>query len=169
MFQRTIPSRLGATLVAALAFGTLPALADGSRNERTITLELASEIAAGAVNACTALGFNVTAAVVDRQGTLRALMRADNAGPHTVAASQAKAYTSASARNTTSAILLAAQSNPAAATLVDIPGFLVLGGGVPIRHGNEVIGAVGVAGAPGGQFDEQCANTAIAGGGKGGR
>ena len=37
------------------------------------------------------------------------------------------------------------QKNPAAATLVYIPGFLLLGGGVPIKVGNEVIGAVGVA------------------------
>jgi uncharacterized protein GlcG (DUF336 family) len=159
--------RLPLLTAAALALAGSPAHANGARNERTITLDAAAQIAAGAVAACSAQGFNVSAAVVDRQGTLRALMRADNAGPHTVAASQAKAYTSASARNTTTAILQTAQSNPAAATLVDIPGFLVLGGGVPIRHGNEVIGAVGVAGAPGGQFDEQCANTAIAGAGHG--
>ena len=54
------------------------------------------------------------------------------------------------------------QKNPGAATLVDIPGFLVLGGGVPVKVGNEVIGAVGVGGAPGGHLDEQCANAGIA-------
>jgi len=79
-----------------------------------------------------------------------------------VAASQAKAFTSASARNNTAAMLESVQKNPGAQTLVDIPGFLVLGGGVPVRVGNEVIGAVGVAGAPGGQLDEQCANAALA-------
>jgi len=99
--------------------------------------------------------------VVDRAGTLRALQRADAAGPHTVAASQAKAFTSASARNNTAAMLESVQKNPGAQTLVDIPGFLVLGGGVPVRVGNEVIGAVGVAGAPGGHLDEQCANAAL--------
>jgi uncharacterized protein GlcG (DUF336 family) len=54
-----------------------------------------------------------------------------------------------------------AQKNPAAANLVHIPGFLLVGGGVPIKAGNDVIGAVGVGGAPGGHLDEQCAMAAI--------
>ncbi len=136
--------------------------AQSVRMERNMSLEIASQIAAATVAACAANNYNVTAAVVDRAGTLRALHRADNAGPHTVGAAQAKAYTSASARNTTSAMLENVQKNPAAATLVDVPGFLVLGGGVPVRVGNEVIGAVGVGGAPGGHLDEQCANAGIA-------
>ena len=53
------------------------------------------------------------------------------------------------------------QKNPAAANRVYIPGFLLLGGGVPIKVGNEVIGAVGVGGAPGGNLDEQCAMVAL--------
>ena len=59
-----------------------------------------------------------------------------------------KAYTSASAKNTTLALMEAAQKNPARANLVHMPGFLLLGGGVPVSAGNEVIGAVGVGGAP---------------------
>jgi uncharacterized protein GlcG (DUF336 family) len=55
----------------------------------------------------------------------------------------------------------AAQKNPAAANLVHIPGFLLLGGGVPVRVGNDVIGAIGVGGAPGGHLDEQCAVAAL--------
>ena len=53
------------------------------------------------------------------------------------------------------------QKNPAAANLVYIPGYLLLGGGVPVKVGNEVIGAVGVGGAPGGNLDEQCAMAAL--------
>jgi uncharacterized protein GlcG (DUF336 family) len=78
-----------------------------------------------------------------------------------VAAAQGKAYTSASAKNTTLAMLDNVQKNPAAATLVHIPGFLIVGGGVPVKVGNEVIGAVGVGGAPGGHLDEQCAMAAL--------
>ena len=48
-----------------------------------------------------------------------------------------------------------------AANLTDIPGFLLLGGGVPLKAGNEVIGAIGIGGAPGGHLDEQCALAAI--------
>jgi uncharacterized protein GlcG (DUF336 family) len=53
------------------------------------------------------------------------------------------------------------QKNPGAQNLGQIPGFLLLGGGMPIRAGNEVIGAVGVGGAPGGHLDDQCAAAAI--------
>ncbi|MCB1997178.1 MAG: heme-binding protein [Rhodoferax sp.] len=137
------------------------AQAQAVRTERNISLELAGQLAAASVAACAAEKYNVTAAVVDRAGTLRALMRADNAGPHTVAASQAKAFTAASARSATTAMLENVQKNPGAATLVDIPGFLVLGGGVPVKAGNDVIGAVGVAGAPGGHLDERCALAAL--------
>jgi uncharacterized protein GlcG (DUF336 family) len=92
---------------------------------------------------------------------VRAVQRADHAGAHTLGASEAKAWTSASAKNTTLAMMEGAQKNPAAANLVNIPGFLLLGGGVPVKVGNEVIGAVGVGGAPGGHLDEQCAMAAL--------
>lgn len=130
-------------------------------SERNVSLALANQIAAATVAACSAGGYNVTATVVDRAGHVRAMQRADNAGPHTLEASRLKAYTSASARNTTLAMMEASQKNPAAANLKDIPGYLLLGGGVPVRSGNEVIGAVGVGGAPGGHLDEQCAMTAL--------
>ena len=135
--------------------------AQGVRSERNITLELANQIAAASVASCSAKGYAVTATVVDRSGQVRAIQRADNAGPHTLAASQQKAYTSASARNNTQAMMESAQKNPAAANLVHIPGFLLLGGGVPVRAGNDVIGAVGIGGAPGGHLDEQCAIAAL--------
>ena len=131
------------------------------RTEKNMSLALANQIAAEAVAACAANGYNVAATVVDRAGTVRAVHRADNAGPHTLASSERKAWTSASAKTPTLAMMENAQKNPAAANLVNIPGFLLLGGGVPVKSGNEVIGAVGVGGAPGGHLDEQCANAAL--------
>ena len=149
------------TPVLAITLAASLASAQAVRTEKNMSLELANQIASATVAACTAGGYNVSAAVVDRAGTLRALQRADNAGPHTEAAAQGKAYTSASAKNTTLAMLDNVQKNPAAATLVHIPGFLIVGGGVPVKVGNEVIGAVGVGGAPGGHLDEQCAMAAL--------
>jgi uncharacterized protein GlcG (DUF336 family) len=150
-----------ASLLALILAAATAAQAQAVRSERNVSLDLAAQIAAGTVTACQAGGYAVTAAVVDRAGGLRALHRADNAGAHTVEAAQAKAWTSASAKNTTLAMMESAQKNPAAANLVHIPGFLLLGGGVPIKVGNEVIGAVGVGGAPGGHLDEQCAVAAL--------
>lgn len=146
--------------IALLASSTL-VQAQAVRTEKNISLELANEIAAAGVASCSAKGYAVTTTVVDRAGSIRAVQRADNAGPHTLGASLQKAYTSASARNNTQAMMEAAQKNPGAANLVHIPGFLLLGGGVPVRVGNDVIGAVGIGGAPGGHLDEQCAVAAL--------
>lgn len=148
-------------LLLSATFLTLPVQAQSVRSEKNMSLELANQIAAATVASCSASNYAVTATVVDRAGGIRAVQRADNAGPHTLAASLQKAYTSASAKNTTLAMMEAAQKNPAAANLVHIPGYLLLGGGVPVRVGNEVIGAVGVGGAPGGHLDEACANAGI--------
>ncbi len=148
-------ARLTALALAALL--ATAAQAQAVRSEKNISLDLANQIAAATVASCQAAGYAVTATVVDRSGGVRAVQRADHAGPHTLASSLQKAYTSASARNNTQAMMEGAQKNPAAANLTYIPGFLLLGGGVPVRAGNDVIGAVGVGGAPGGHLDEQCA------------
>ncbi len=156
-------TRTRITLATALILAAFGAQAQNSavRTEKNISLDLANQIATATVAACTANGYNVAAAVVDRAGVLRALQRADNAGPHTVQAAERKAYTSASSKTPTKVMLENVQKNPGAATLTDIPGFLVLAGGLPIKAGNEVIGAVGVGGAPGGHLDEQCAQVAL--------
>ena len=155
-------TRLGLLSAAAVA-GLLtfaPAQAQ-ILQERNISLALAQEIAMGAIQACAAKNFNVAATVVDRSGIVRAMLRADRAGPHTPAASRDKAFTAASARNATSAMVEAVDKNPAQKNLGQIPGFLLLGGGLPMRAGDEVIGAIGVGGAPAGAIDEDCAKTAI--------
>lgn len=153
------PTRIA--LALSLVSASALTQAQAVRTERTLSLDLANQIAGATVAACSANGHAVTATVVDRAGNVRAVQRADNAGTHTLEASRLKAWTSASARNTTLAMMETAQKNPAAANLRDIPGFLLLGGGVPVRAGNEVIGAVGVGGAPGGHLDEQCALAAL--------
>ena len=154
-------ARFSAFALALVASSTFAQSAPTARTERNMSLELANQIAAATVASCSAAGYAVTATVVDRAGGVRAVQRADNAGPHTLDASERKAFTSASAKNSTLAMMEAAQKNAAAANLVHIPGFLLLGGGVPIKVGNETIGAVGVGGAPGGHLDEQCAVAAL--------
>jgi uncharacterized protein GlcG (DUF336 family) len=157
--MKTIFKTTALALTAALLAPSSHAQA--VRTEKNMSLELAQQIASATVATCSANGYNVTATVVDRAGDVRAMLRADNAGTHTLEASRLKAFTSASAKNLTSAMMDGAQKNPAAANLVHIPGFLLLGGGVPVKVGNEVIGAVGVGGAPGGHLDEQCAMAAL--------
>ncbi|MCS4243801.1 uncharacterized protein GlcG (DUF336 family) [Rhizobium sp. BIGb0125] len=149
-------------LLAATAAAVMTSAASAQvLEEKNISMELASTIAREAVAACSAEGYNVSAAVVDRAGVLRALLRADNAGSHTPEAARQKAYTSSSSRMPTSAMAENIAKNPTAAELASIDGFLVLAGGMPIKVGNATIGAIGVGGAPGGQFDEACAVAAI--------
>ena len=137
------------------------AQADAVRSEKNISLELANQIASAGVAACAANGHAVVVTVVDRAGIVRAVQRADNAGPHSLGSAERKVWTSASAKTSTQALMESAQKNPGAANLVYLPGFLLLAGGLPVKVGNEVIGGVGVAGAPGGHLDEQCAVAAI--------
>ena len=149
-------------LAASAAIALTSAASADVLQEKNMPLDIAAEIAQSAVVACAADGYHVAAAVVDRAGVVRALLRGDNAGPHTVSAATQTAFTSASTRSPTSGIVENIQKNPGAAQLTAIEGFLVLGGGVPVKIGKETIGAVGVGGAPGGHLDEACATAAIA-------
>jgi len=153
--------RLSTVLSIVVGFAAAPAFAAEVLQEKNISLDLANEAATAAVQFCQGKGWKVSATVVDRAGLLKAMQRADGAGPHTVDASRRNAYTAASARNNTSAMLDTVLKNPTAANLSMIDGFLILGGGMPIRAGDEVIGAIGVGGAPGGQLDDQCAAAGI--------
>lgn len=153
--------RLRNIALCTLSLAAAATAAAATSSTRSIASAAAVPLAQQTVAACSADGYNVTAAVVDRSGVLLSLVRADGAGPHTTQASISKAFTSASSRNPTSGIAKAIQSNPDAAGMANIPGFLVLAGGVPVKISNETIGAIGVAGAPGGHLDEACAQKAI--------
>jgi uncharacterized protein GlcG (DUF336 family) len=154
-------SRFTTILLVGTAIANAGAAAQAVRTERNISLAVANEIAAAAVAACAEKQYDVAATVVDHAGVVKAVQRADNAGPHTVDSSRKKAYTSASLRAPTSAIMDSVQKNPAAQYLTQIDGIIALAGGLPIRAGNEVIGGVGVGGAPGGHLDEQCAQAGL--------
>jgi uncharacterized protein GlcG (DUF336 family) len=111
--------------------------------------------------ACHAEGRTGVAAVVDRGGHLVALQRDDNVGPHNTLAAHRKAFTALSTKTATGLLAERSRSNPDAANLNTVAELLLLGGGVPLKVGDQVIGAIGVAGAGGAQFDEGCAQQAI--------
>lgn len=152
---------LAAVLPLFFAVAAAPTLAGGVLNETNLSLELANKLAQSAVQACGANNYQVAVTVVDRAGVVKAVQRMDNAGPHTVEASRMKAYTALTTRNSTENVMKSAQSNAGAENLRDIPGFLLLAGGVPVKVGEQTIGAIGVGGAPGGHLDQQCAQAAL--------
>ena len=128
-------------------------------NQKALSLDAAQAVAQGALESCRATGYHVSVSIVDGNGMLKAFVRDDGTGPHTVDLSRRKSYTALTFKRTTAETgkAWAAQTPPH-----NIEGTVGLGGGVPIRAGNEVIGAIGVSGAPGGDKDEACANAGIA-------
>jgi uncharacterized protein GlcG (DUF336 family) len=124
------------------------AIAQEVRVEKNISLALASDAAAAAMQFCADKGWKVSVTVVDRAGNVKVLLRSDNAGPHTVDSSRRKAIPRQRCSKATNAMMGIIEKNPGLTDLKMIDGFLLLGGGQPIRVGNEVIGAIAVARAP---------------------
>ncbi len=131
--------------------------------QKNLSLTQANALASAAIQACTAKNYQVSVTVVDRAGVIKAVQRTDNAGPHTLKASEMKAFTALSTKNASGKVMESAQSNAGAQNLRDIPGLLLLAGGLPVKEGDDVIGAIGIGGAPGGHLDEACAQQAIDG------
>lgn len=127
--------------------------------QKALSLDVALAIAHGALEQCRAGGYHVTVTVVDGAGMVKVQMHDDGAGPHTIDFSRKKAYSAFTFKRTSADTGKAWAANPPAPLIADAVG---TAGGVPIKAGNEVIGAVGVSGAPGGEKDEACANAGIA-------
>ena len=130
--------------------------------ESMLTLALATQAAQAAVDQCLADGYRVSATVVDQGGNIRALLRQDGAGPHTQDSSRKKAYTSASMKQPTAKLAELVAKMPAVQGLQHMnEDILLLGGGVPIKMGEDVVGGIGVGGAPGGHLDAACAQAGL--------
>jgi uncharacterized protein GlcG (DUF336 family) len=160
-------SRIALLLAVSAAFlgVTAPALqAQGLITQKAISLEMAQTIAQGVVEQCRADGFRVSVSVIDASGLLKAFLRDEGTGPHTIDLSSRKAYTALTfaSRWKTSLEAANAWGSKLGSPMPNVEGTTGLGGGVPIKVGNEPIGAVGVSGAVGGDKDEICANAGIA-------
>lgn len=123
--------------------------------------EIAVELAQVALKNCRDAGYQVAVAVVDRFGQTQAVIRDRYAGVHTVDTAVAKAWTAASFRTGTLALDSGIEAGTLSKGLRDIPGALILGGGVPVEASGSIVGAVGVSGAPGPEIDETCAKAGI--------
>lgn len=136
--------------------------ADELPKESVLPLGTANKAIQAALDACRKDGYRVSVSVVDRAGVLRAMGRADGAGSHTVDSSRKKAYTAASVRRPTSELADLITKVPMLQALRDINGeILILGGGLPIEISGEVIGGIGVGGAPGAHLDDACAQEGL--------
>jgi uncharacterized protein GlcG (DUF336 family) len=128
---------------------------------RALKPALAQSLALATLEACRNGGYQVAVAVVDRSGVTQVILRDQLAGPHTPETARRKAWTAASFRTDTLAMVEVTRSGQPQAGARDIDQALMIGGGVPIDAGGFLVGAVGVSGAPGGEIDHECALVGI--------
>ena len=155
----SLAHRLGFVAVACLFAAPLPASA-ALIMRKDLSHDMALAVAEVAMQACLAKGYATSAVVVDRDGETLVAMRGDGAGPHTLENARRKAYTANTFKMPSADYakkLL--DPNSVAHQQVTLPSIIAIDGGVPIKVGNDVIGAAGVSGSPG--IDSECVNAGI--------
>jgi uncharacterized protein GlcG (DUF336 family) len=127
---------------------------------KDISLEGALAIATTAIADCKTKGYRVSAAVVGRNGEILVHLRGDGTGPHTMDNSLKKAYTARTFRIPSGQMEERLKKNPQMGAQY-LPGFTTARGALPIKIGEDTVGAAGVSGAPGGEKDEACVQTGL--------
>lgn len=151
---------LNKTLLLAVFLNFSSSLhANDSLMVKTITMELARDIADESIKACRKLGYQVSAVVVDRNGLVQVALRDDVATRFTLQIAEEKAN---------SVIMSGINSGEFRQSRDDIRpelnhmnGIIIMQGALPIEIAGSMIAAVGVSGAPGGNLDERCAQQAL--------
>jgi uncharacterized protein GlcG (DUF336 family) len=150
----------GVSLVSVLALG-FTATADAQLlTHKDLSLAVATTIAQGAIDACKAQGYNVSAHVVGREGQVIVALRNESAGLATYENSMKKAYTARTLRMPSGQFANNVKGNPTAGQLY-LTNITPAQGALPIMVGNDTVGAIGISGAPGGDKDEACAKAGI--------
>jgi uncharacterized protein GlcG (DUF336 family) len=157
-----------ASVITLTTLATLPASAQGLITKKRLSASLAMEAVMEAVEVCKKAGYAVTAIIVDNEGVRQAVLRGDGAVVHTLDSAYVKAYTAASLApvrkdGSTKALSERIARTPGVSTagLASLPNVNFTPGGVTIMAGDEAIGGIGVGGAPGGNFDHDCAVAAL--------
>ena len=138
--------------------------------ERTISFDAALELARTALEHCRKDGHRVTVTVLDHAGRTRVVLQDDGFRPHAAEHSLRKAYTALTYRSPSGEYGKRAVGNPLSVGPLHLTNITTAAGGVPIRAGGAVIGAVGISGSAGaagtgagggGAIDERCAQAGI--------
>jgi uncharacterized protein GlcG (DUF336 family) len=157
--------------VAAIGvLGALAAMPDWGRaqalvNQPTLSVDAAQEIAAAALAHCRKEGHQVSVTVLDRTGRPIVTLRDNGASPHSYEHSLRKAYTALTYNMPSAEYGKRAAGSQGAIGPQLLPHITTAAGGLPIRAGDAVVGAVGVSGTPGkaggGAADAQCGQPGI--------
>ena len=127
-----------------------------------LSVEMASKAAWAALRDCRQRGYSVAVAVVDRGGNTQALLRDRYAGPHTVETAIRKAWTANSFRQSTSDLAGMLQEGKIPHQVQHNPGALLVGGGLIIEAKGQIVGGIGVSGAPPGKSERDSIDGACA-------
>jgi len=149
------------TFAAFVATVTLSssAIAQGLVTQKNIPLAMAQTIAQAALAQCESMGFKVSVTVVDRGGLPIVMLRGDGAGLHTPEGADRKAFTARTFSQPSADFVKRMADRPDTVGSVHYTRVLALAGGLPIKAGNDVVGAVGVSGSPG--KDDVCSQAGI--------
>jgi uncharacterized protein GlcG (DUF336 family) len=150
-----------AAVAMAFAFSAPAHAQDALVTYKSLTTEVALELARASLDECRKRGFQVAVAVVDRFGVTQVMLRDRFAGAHTPSTAAGKAWTAVSFRTNTTDLVAMTQPTMPQAGLRGVPGTVILGGGVMIEAHGSLVGAVGVSGAPGGDADDACGKAGI--------
>ena len=147
-------------IAASLA---LPAIAAAQTlvTQRSISLNAAHDAATVALETCRKSGFHVTVTVLDSAGGTKVVLHDDGARPHTIENSMRKAYTALTFRTPSGEYGKRVTSNPTQVGALHLDRITTLEGALPISAGSDVVGSIGVSGAPGGDKDAVCAQAGI--------
>jgi uncharacterized protein GlcG (DUF336 family) len=149
----------GLACIAVVAALSSPAGAQGLVSQKNIPLAMAQTIANAALEQCMSMGYKVSVTVVDRAGMAIVMLRGDGAGLHTPEGSDRKAYTARTFSQPSAAFAKRMVDDPNSVGSRQYTRVLALGGGLPIKVGDDVVGAVGVSGSPG--KDDVCSQAGI--------
>jgi uncharacterized protein GlcG (DUF336 family) len=127
---------------------------------RDLTAAIAMTIAQTAIETCKAKGFAVSATVVGRNGEIIVQVRGDNTAPHTMENSFRKAYTARTTRSPSGVLAERVKAEPTM-PFIHLSNIIAFQGALPIKLGDETIGAAGASGAPGAETDEACIKAGI--------
>ena len=127
---------------------------------KDLSAAMALTIAQTALATCKANGYNVSVTVVGRNGETLVQVRGDNTGPHTMENSMRKAYTARTFRIPSGDMVTRLKNEPTLG-LIHLSNVIANQGALPIKVGDETIGAAGASGAPGGEKDEACVKAGI--------
>ena len=126
-----------------------------------LTLKAAYALTEAARAKASTLGKQVSVAIVDQSGVTILISRGDGVGPHNTEAARRKAYTALSTKTGTLKLGRNAKLSPDSENLALLPELLLLGGGVPLWHNNEIVGSIGVAGGGSAENDDLIARSAL--------